>query len=351
MKLPVMIDSGAFYLWRRFMKLQGSSSPTRKRAVSAFVRSAEFTEHKQGYVDFCKRWGKKCEVLVTLDVIGDADATFSVWRELREEGLEVMPVIHAGEPVEVLDRYLDAGCDYIGVGGIAVSAKRGRSMCSFIASVFARAPKDVRLHGFGALFYEGVSLLPWHSLDGSTPSIAAGHGGLLVPRGFRDDLASYMNPVCVSFADSRYSNDHALLLGLSTARRLELWLRDNGASRPGARKKIGSSMYWRQVMNYKYVGECMRKRAEAGKGARLYTVDSPPEGGLLTPLELGDEAFDWEPPEVSSGLERLVRAKLAGAPGFVPRGLYAYRPNEAPRLIAKLRALSHVLSLCRVRLR
>src|SRR5690606_25591985 len=56
---------------------------------------------------------------VGLDVIGDADATLDNYRRQRAAGANVEPTIHYGEPLDQVDRLLDAGVpDWFNVGGL-----------------------------------------------------------------------------------------------------------------------------------------------------------------------------------------------------------------------------------------
>lgn len=342
MKLPVMIDSGAFTIWRQYMKYHSGNTPTRRQLVKKYLASPEFRTHLQNYVNFLKRgWKDRCDVAATLDIIGDADATYEVWKELRAEGLSLLPVYHIGEPFRWLSKYIDEGCDYIGIGGMAFAFGRGKDAAPFIRSVFKHTPADVRLHGFGMSFYSETTLGRWYSVDGSTPLMAAAHGSVLVPRGLKETAEAYAVPSYVDFAHSRLSKDHIKTQGPTVWRRLEKWFREHGASK--AANRLQHDYYWRQVFNYRYVGEYETTLLrQLGRAPLVYTVDNDPTGPRKRHC-LGDDRFDWEPECVEHVYERLHLARLAGCPTRMPRYLLAYRPDEVGKIEGKLELLAETV--------
>ena len=195
MKLPVMIDSGAFGLWRRYMKGHvGTDSSRRRSLVREFMRSDLFRKHRDGYYEFLRKHGRRVRAAVTLDIVGDGEASFALWEEMRADGFDVLPVFHYGEDFSWLRKYLDAGCDYIGIGGIAGRFMSGHvtHMERFVRSVFSYVPKGVKLHGFGVAVSRLVGRHPWHSFDSSTPARSRMYPYLLVPWGVRERAEDYV---------------------------------------------------------------------------------------------------------------------------------------------------------------
>lgn len=90
----LMIDSGAFTAWRK-------RKPIDLDAYVAFLAKAPTHD-----------------AALTLDVIGDADASMANWQTLRRSILgNVIPVWHEGDPIEHLDEYV-AGSALVALGRI-----------------------------------------------------------------------------------------------------------------------------------------------------------------------------------------------------------------------------------------
>lgn len=144
-KPKLMIDSGAF---------------------TAMTRGVKFS--LDDYIRFLEKHQRMIEFAVNLDVHNYPEKGLAnqEWLEARSP-VYIMPVYHAGEKKEYLLHYLDH-YPYVGLGGTAGSSLRKASILRFVRDSFAARPNTFnRLHGFGMVFWDIISMFPWKSVDGS----------------------------------------------------------------------------------------------------------------------------------------------------------------------------------------
>lgn len=114
-------------------------------------------------------WGPWLVGCLNLDVLRDAEASWVNWRRLERMGLDTIPVTHLGDPVSVLDRYVDAGADYIGLGAmVGKSMSRKVRWAAHVHKHVLTEHPAVRLHGLGLSAQGMVERLPWWSVDSSS---------------------------------------------------------------------------------------------------------------------------------------------------------------------------------------
>jgi hypothetical protein len=105
----LLIDSGAFTAWSKGRPIK-----------------------LDAYAEFLERWRGCWDHAITLDVIGDGDATKRNTRRLHERGLPVMPVFTRGDKLADFDAMVkDAG--YVAVGGtVGMGAKPQRERVAML---------------------------------------------------------------------------------------------------------------------------------------------------------------------------------------------------------------------------
>lgn len=122
------------------------------------------------YAAWVKRWSHLFTTYANLDVIGDAEQaaadTAMNQRVLEEVGLKPLPVFHAGEPWSALDQLLDAGYDYIGLGGLV--GRRAKAIAPWLVEVFTKAEGRAVFHGFGLTNLKLSRSFGFYSLDSTT---------------------------------------------------------------------------------------------------------------------------------------------------------------------------------------
>lgn len=164
--------------------------------IDMFVDSGAFTALSSGNPIDVHEYGRwltaggldTVQVVANLDVIGNdrasAEATWRNYLVLRDEyGVPVIPVVHVGEPVEMLDRYLDRGEDYIALGGLV--GRRWKVALPWVLQAWRRVGEHAVFHGFGLTHTDALSDLPWYSVDSSSWLVGAMYGQVMLHDGRR----------------------------------------------------------------------------------------------------------------------------------------------------------------------
>ena len=174
------MDSGAFSVWR-----------------------SGKTVRLEDYITFLKEYLEMLDVYAALDVIGDAEASFRNYVAMREAGLDPMPCFHIGEPFSWLEKYVEAGATYIGLGGVAQRSSGDRHQ--FLREVFQRFPDPAKVgfHGFGIASRALWTQYPFRSCDSTTAAMAGASRVVKTPQGsleFRTRTAKRRPPGIVENA-------------------------------------------------------------------------------------------------------------------------------------------------------
>lgn len=181
-------DSGSFTLWA---KAQAWAAKKPGRKFRDYYRTPRFQEYVIEYMDnyaaFVKKHASGIDYYANVDVIPDPELTWKNQKYLENEhGLTPVPVVHYPTDLKWLQRYIDEGYDYIGLGGLVGSTKQENCQqwldraFNLVCSTKDRKPK-VRLHGFGVTVYKLLLRYPWFSVDSTTWTKVAAFGGILVP--------------------------------------------------------------------------------------------------------------------------------------------------------------------------
>lgn len=139
-------------------------------AFSAMSVGADVQLHE--YVAWLQRWHHLFTTYVNLDVIGDAEATWTNQQAMEDAGLQPVPVFHGGSPWDHLERYCQR-YPYVALGGMVFTAGP-RALLRWCVEAFQRArPHGTVFHGFAQTKLSILKALPWYSVDSS--SWSAGH--------------------------------------------------------------------------------------------------------------------------------------------------------------------------------
>lgn len=139
-----VLDSGAFTAFKA-----GTSVDVAEYADACF-------KIREAYPDLTE--------IFSLDVIGDWRGTARNTEYLWKRGLDVIPVYHLGEPVDLLHRY--AEYPKLALGGHA-HLRGVKRKSEWMRRCFDRVwPK--KIHGFGVGAPQFLELLPFHSVDASS---------------------------------------------------------------------------------------------------------------------------------------------------------------------------------------
>lgn len=185
---PVSLLYSYFYCKGKAPKPPEWAHPMVFMDSGAFSALTQKVEIKLGeYAEFLRLHGSQFEVMASLDVIGDPKASWLNWMALEDQGLTVMPTIHRGTPLHWLDKMVDAGAKYIGLGGMAKCTAAQRH--AFLEPVFQKYPdpSKVGFHGFG-IGRDHMLAYPWKSVDSTSIGSAARMGCLYHP--FTKDVSA-----------------------------------------------------------------------------------------------------------------------------------------------------------------
>lgn len=192
-----MLDSGAYSVWSRGESLE-----------------------LQEYIDFCLAH-PEVDYYVNLDKIigvkGDersktpeavAAASKESWnnyltmiRVIPEE--KVIPVFHRGDSFDWLERYMDFGCKYIGIGQSGQGNLESRTrwlnrLKTFILGADGRP--IVKTHGFAVTSMEMMKYLPWHSVDSSSWIQGGSYGMVYAPKQRNQQFVFDVEPFILAFS-------------------------------------------------------------------------------------------------------------------------------------------------------
>jgi len=206
-----------------------------------FLDSGAFTAWSRGqtinleeYAAFIKRNQSGIEVAANLDVIDSSDGTWRNQQALEALGVQVLPVIHIGEPMSVLDRILSK-YDHFAVGGLVPYLKVGGGSSSkakairFLDNVFSRS-KGRKIHGFGVNDPRYWMRYPFYSVDATSWQNATRYGqmfrfdGSPIYKRFRSKDKERMFEIGIRPGDKKESlkhNQEMLMRAVNTV--TDLW--------------------------------------------------------------------------------------------------------------------------------
>lgn len=167
LKLDLFLDSGAFTAFT-------------KQVVIDPKEYAQFVQETRAWWTVCS----------SLDVIGEgeqaAQASYDMWRRLRDLGAGVIPVFHVREPDHWLAKYVeDERVPYLAIGGMVPETTRWLKdrLDGLWAQVLTHpdGTAKTQVHGFGLTTFDLMWRYPWHSVDSSTWVMTGIYGAVMLP--------------------------------------------------------------------------------------------------------------------------------------------------------------------------
>lgn len=196
----LFLDSGAFSLYMK----EGFA----KRLTAdhhAFYKTSEFKKWVDDYAAFVKRFQPYVDYYANMDAILNPAISWQVLKYLENEhGLTPMPVVHQGTKMKWLDKYIEAGYNYIGLGGL-VKKGAGSGYTEWLDSVFAHLGRNtnglpiVKTHGFAATSWKTLVRYPWYSVDSASWAKGAGYGFCYLPHKRNGEFTFAEQPYIVTF--------------------------------------------------------------------------------------------------------------------------------------------------------
>ncbi len=169
-----------------------------------FLDSGAFSMFTQGievdlkaYAEFVKKHKKIIEVSSNLDHIGQGteQKTWDNQRKLEDYGAVIQPVHHARDKDEWLIKYIEAGYDYIFLGGMVPESTT--YLRQWLDRIWENILTDkngkpiVKVHGFGLTTAELMLRYPWYSVDSTSWIMASSTGSVYIPINGRLKTISY----------------------------------------------------------------------------------------------------------------------------------------------------------------
>jgi hypothetical protein len=201
----------------------------------AYYRTKRFKRYVNRYAQFLKEHAEAIDHYVNVDAIFNPELTWQVQKYLEEyHGLKPIPVIHYGTPFKWVDRYLNAGYTYLGIGGLGQEVTR-KMYYDWADRLFDKLCPDsnhrkpiVKTHGFAMTSYPLLIRYPWFSVDSASWAKLAGFGCIYVPH-LRNGIFDFSKtPYTIGFSyrseAAKVSGSHYLSLRDGEKKVVEQWL-------------------------------------------------------------------------------------------------------------------------------
>lgn len=193
------MDSGAFTLRTKALEQQKKQGGN----LWAYYKTDEFWKYMQKYVRFIKKYNIAIDYYTNIDAIRNGTLSWRNQKWLEKKGVHPIPVVHYPKDVanelsvdvgiEWLQRYVESGYTYIGIGGLATRDGEASSVMTWLDKCFRylKNHSNVRIHGFGITHYNFFTRYPWYSVDSTTWIKRGAFGEILIPQygknGYRFD--------------------------------------------------------------------------------------------------------------------------------------------------------------------
>jgi hypothetical protein len=237
------LDSGAHSLYNEYVSEVNTGKKVGwKYGLFADEKTLRFTKQFRAYLDayatFVKKYKAGMDFYVTVDAIYNPEIS---WKSLKylenQHGLSPVPVIHGRTPLKWLDKHLEAGYEYIGLGGMG-QQDTWETYKAWADQVYARlCPASnnylpiAKTHGFACTGYYTLIRWPWYSVDSSSWAKGSGFGGsIMIPhrRNGKWDFSVKPYTMSFSFRSSTIGKHKGHFLTMSKAEQaiILLWLKE-----------------------------------------------------------------------------------------------------------------------------
>lgn len=206
----IFMDSGAHSFHNMIYrgKTLGASVSLVDRRQAIMETAKPFLANYAKYIRWCYQQKKHFDFYVTLDTDRDCQTVWDCTKQLEGMGIHPVPVYHGDQPIEWVQRYIDAGHKIIGVGISRVGKESLIGVRRYYDTVIDYCTKrSVACHGFavtGDIMWE----YPWYSADSTTWLKAAAYGKILDirPEKQRTALIHVSNKYSSSTAYGQFQN-------------------------------------------------------------------------------------------------------------------------------------------------
>lgn len=177
------LDSGAHSLHAKHIR-PNKNKPWEER--HAYFHTEEFTQYLKKYSRFVARYEHAVDYYVNVDVIFNPELSWEILKRLEGMGMQPVPVIHYGTPTKWIEKHLEEGYTFLGIGGLGQEVTKSKyyqwadRVFDIICSSADRRPL-ARTHGFAMTSFDLLSRYPWWSVDSASWLKSAAYGGIYVP--------------------------------------------------------------------------------------------------------------------------------------------------------------------------
>lgn len=175
-----IVDSGAHSLLNAMLK---KAKKTKKLDYS-FYDSKEFWAYVDKYANFIKENIRSIDHYINVDAIRNPKKSWEIQKYLENEhGLNPIPVIHFNTSMKWIERHLNYGYKYIGLGG-QVGRLDYFQWADQAWNLICSTPKNLpacKVHGFAVTTHKHMTRYPWYSVDSVTSKKMAYYGQVLTP--------------------------------------------------------------------------------------------------------------------------------------------------------------------------
>lgn len=187
------LDNLAFLVSYYYIQSNGPDAKAakyaNKKGIPLFLDSGAFSAMTVGakidlstYTLFCEIYGKQFDVIMSLDVIGNAEATWVNHSYMRNEGVKSLCTFHLDSDWKYLIQMLESGDDYIAlaVKGLQGQKERVRVFLDECFNLIQKYNPTIRTHGLGLTTPSIIRDYPLDSIDGTTWMTGAAQYGRIM---------------------------------------------------------------------------------------------------------------------------------------------------------------------------
>lgn len=179
-----LLDSGAHTLYNRVVLDAGK---TRETTNWAYYHTPAFYQYIDEYCQYVIEHKDSIDVYATVDVIYNPALTWKTQQYIEKVWkLKPLPVLHYGTPMDWILKYIRAGYDYLGIGGLGQETTWhsykawADQVYDLICDPITRKP-TIKTHGFAMTSFKLLTRYPWYSTDSSSWAKMAGYGMIFAP--------------------------------------------------------------------------------------------------------------------------------------------------------------------------
>lgn len=176
--IKILIDSGAFSTWTKGEKID-------IRRYAKFLHKHH--DRLFGYFNLDVIPGSVGKPGDLDNVEESAKESYKNFEFLLDQGLEPIPVFHAGERIYWLEKIIDSGANYIALAPLMIGSNKVAQK-HWLDLVWSRLINQsgspiAKVHCLGLTSYDVITRYPWFSLDSTSWKMDPAYGGaILIPQ-------------------------------------------------------------------------------------------------------------------------------------------------------------------------